>query len=80
MLRVREIHRDTEQTISVVETVETWQNRTATYCHAAGRIEPLAVIVRRPDSEYAIDVNAEPVDAAHLARMLDQHRVDDVTT
>ena len=79
MLRVTEIHRDAEQTISVVESVETWQSRTGTSFHAGGKIEPLVVIVRRQDGEFAVDVNAEPVDAGYLLRLLDSEHVGEVT-
>ena len=70
MLRIRTIHRDALRTVSVVESVETWHSRTATRCQAAGRIESRAVVVSTPDGEYAIGVNAEPIDAEHLSRML----------
>lgn len=70
MLRIRVIHEDALRTVSVVESVETRHGRTASCCQATGRLEPLAVIVSAADGEYAVDVNAEPIDAEHLSRML----------
>lgn len=78
MLRVREIHRNAIQTISVVESVETWQGRIGNCFHAGGKIEPLAMIVRSPDSEYAVGINAEPVDAGYLFRLLELEHVGEV--
>lgn len=72
MLRIREIHSDALRTVSVVESFETWHSRTPVHCQAAGRIEPLAVVVSGPDGEYAVDVNAEPIDAERLSRMLEE--------
>lgn len=75
MLRVREIHRDAEQTVSVIEAVESGQSRSGKYCHCWGSIKPLAVIVRRAGCEYAVDINAKPIDAEHLSQMLDSQHI-----
>lgn len=78
MLRTRQVYSDTAFTVRVVESVETWQSRTATGCQAAGKIEPLAVVVSGPDGEYAVDVNAEPIGAERLAQMLASRHVRNV--
>lgn len=70
MLRVREIHSDTVRTVSVVESAKTWRGRTPLRCHVMCRIEPVAIIVRDPDGQRGYDVNAEPIDADRLARLL----------
>ena len=69
MRRTRQIYSNTVFTVRVVESIETWQSRSATRCHAAGKIEPLAVVVSGPDGEYAVDVNGEPIGAERLSRL-----------
>lgn len=70
MLRVREIHSDTVRSVSVVESAKTWRGRTPLRCHVMCRIEPVAIIVRDLDGQRGYDVNAQPIDADRLARLL----------
>ena len=50
MLRNRLIYEDAALAVRVIESVETWHSRPARRCQAMGRIEPLAVVVRRADT------------------------------
>lgn len=75
MLRTRQIYSDTMFTVRVVESVDSWQSRSTKHFRAAGKIEPLAVVVSGPDGEYALDINAEPIGAERLAQMLDTRHV-----
>ena len=79
MFRTRQIYSDAVVTVHVIESVETWQSRTATLCQAAGKIEPLAVVVSGPDGEYAIDINAEPIGADRLSQILESRHVRKAT-
>jgi len=74
MLRTREIYSNKALTVSVIESVETWRSRSVALCYAAGRIEPIAVVVAGPDGEYALDVDAQPIDRERLSRMLASSR------
>lgn len=70
MLRVREIHSDTVRTVSVVESARTWLGRTPVRCQVMCKIEPVAIIVHDLAGRRGFDVNAEPIDADRLARLL----------
>ena len=70
MLRNRQVFRDKALTISVVESVESWHDQSSSRCQVIGKIEPLAVVVSGPDGDYALDVNAQPIDPDHLSQML----------
>ena len=70
MLRSRLIYSDATRTVRVVESVETWHHQSSTRCQIAGKIEPLAVVVNGPDGQYALDVDAQPIDGDSLSQML----------
>ena len=70
MLRIREIYSDTARTVSVVEAVESWDVRSAGHRHVIGRLEPLAVVIRDPDREYAFDLDGERLAPERLSRMV----------
>ena len=70
MIRSRTIYSDAALTVRVVESVETWRSQSTGRCGLTGRIEPVAVIVRAPDGEYALDIDAQPIDEDCLSQIL----------
>ena len=79
MLRTHQIYRDTTLIVSVVESVEFWHSQTAKFCQATGKIEALAVVVNGPRDEYALDMNAKPMDKKSLSRLLAAARPGNLT-
>ena len=71
MIRSRTIYSDAALTVRVIESVETWCSQTTARCGLMGRIEPVAVIVRGPDGEYALDIDAQPIGKDYLSQMLE---------
>ena len=70
MLRCRQIHSDSAQTVRVIESVEILQARKDTGCRAYVRIEPVAVVVTDGDREYACGVDGQAIDSNQWQQMM----------
>jgi hypothetical protein len=65
-LRTREIYSDSLCTLIAVESVDLRHVKTDSHCQLFGKIEPIAVVVRRRDGTYALDMAARPTDYDQL--------------
>lgn len=68
MIRVRTntVFSGHDLTVTAVESVELLTDRSARRSFLIGSLEPIAVIVETPDSTYALDMAAQPVDIETL--------------
>ena len=60
--RTTEVFNDPRFTIFVVESVDIQHTRMATGGYLHGNIEPLAVVVRRPDATSVVDMLGNPIE------------------
>lgn len=67
-LRASEIFNDARQMLIVVESVDIRYSKSYTSCSIFGGIEPIAVIVCRPDVIYALDMSAKMTSLDQLRR------------
>ena len=64
--RLCEIFSDNHYTLYAVESIETTQIKSKTGGSWYGNIKPIMIIVCGPDGDYALDMDAIPVDPARL--------------
>lgn len=57
--RIREIHRDPETAIFVVESLEMLHGKTRSAYHLHGKIEPVAIVVCARRAIHALDMAGE---------------------
>jgi hypothetical protein len=65
-LRTKTVFADKGITVTAVESVELWSDRTNHRQFITGRLEPIAVIVREADKTSAFDMGGQPVDIDRL--------------
>lgn len=66
--RTRELFRDSDCLVMVIETVRIRQHRTNKACAAHILLEPTAVIVCNPGHSYALNSDAQSIEVEPLLR------------
>jgi len=67
-LTAREIYRDTDLRLLMVEASECQSQKTGTRYHAYGIKKPVAIIVSRKEKTYALDMEAKPLSMEQLSQ------------
>ena len=65
-IRPRPVFSDSTVTIVAIESIEIDQHRTAMGNQLFGAARPVAVVICAPDSTYALDLSAKPIDLEQL--------------
>jgi hypothetical protein len=67
-LRSREVYKDSNVTLTAVESINSRTGTTNFGFHFSGTIEPIAVIVSGPDGAYGLGMDGEALDLDQLRR------------
>ncbi len=69
-IRASEIYRGTGFVLVALERMEYRQDKMKHLCQVYGQIEPIAVVVCRPDAVTALDTTGAPVAIKHLKEII----------
>ena len=68
--RIRELFRDSDRQVIVIETIHIRQHRTNSACTIQVLLEPTALVICNPERFYALNSDAQPIAVERLRRKI----------
>ena len=68
--RIRELCRDSDQLVIVIETIHIRQHRTNKTCSIRVLLEPTEIVICVPEHIYALNSDAQPIAIERLRRKI----------